>query len=110
MAKYYGKIGYEETVETAPSVWEEIMVEKSYSGDIYKNTRRLIAGDSVNSDVDVTMSISIIADPYAFNNFLSIRYAEYMGNKWKVTTATPEHPRIILTLGGLYNEQKQTET
>lgn len=103
MAKYYGKIGYNESVETTPGVWEEKITERSYYVDVVGNTRRLQSTDKVNDDVNVNNEISIVADPYAMNNFHSMRYVEFMGAKWKVSNVEVQYHRLILTLGGLYN-------
>lgn len=102
MAKYFGKIGYAETEETSPGVWREQIVEREYYGDLIRNTRRLQAADKVNDDINISNEISIVADPYAMSNFHSIRYAEFMGAKWKISSVEVSYPRLILTLGGLY--------
>lgn len=102
-AKYYGKIGYNESVETTPGVWEEKITERSYYGDLIKNSRRLQSTDKVNDDINISNEISIVADPYATNNFHSMRYAEFMGTKWKIINVEVQYPRLILSLGGLYN-------
>jgi len=103
LAKWFGKVGYAEMLETAPGVWTENIVEREYSGDTYRNTRRLQSSDKLNDDVTVGNEISFIADPYANENFHSVRYAEFMGIKWKVTNVDVQYPRLILTLGGVYN-------
>lgn len=103
MAKYYGKIGYAETVETNPGVWTEQITERSYYGDMIRNTRRLQSAEQVNDNINITNDLSIIADPYAINNFHTMRYAEFMGAKWKISNVEVQYPRLILTLGGLYN-------
>lgn len=103
MAKFYGKIGYGVTEETSPGVWEEFITEKSYYGEVIRNTRKLQSLDKVNDDVNISNEISIVADPFAYKNFHSIRYVEYMGAKWKVTTVDVQYPRLVLSLGGLYN-------
>lgn len=103
MAKYCGKIGYATTVETTPGVWSEQIVERKYYGDLTRNSRRLQSPDKVNDDVVITNQLSIVADPYAINNFHSMRYAEFMGAKWKVSDVEVQYPRLILTLGGVYN-------
>lgn len=103
MAKYYGKIGYAKTVETAPGVWTEEITERTYFGDLIRNTRRLQSSDKVNDDINIANELSIVADPYAMNNFHTMRYAEFMGARWKVSTVEVQYPRLILTLGGLYN-------
>lgn len=102
MAKWFGKIGYAETEETSPGVWKEQIVEREYYGDLIRNTRRLQTADKVNDDITVSNELSIVADPYAMSNFHSIRYAEFMGAKWKISSIEVSYPRLILTLGGLY--------
>lgn len=103
MAKFYGKIGYAEMSETSPGVHKEQITERNYYGDLIRNTRRLQSGDKVNDDVNVANEISIVADPFANENFHSMRYVEFMGAKWKITNVEVQYPRLILTIGGLYN-------
>lgn len=103
MAKYYGKIGYVETVETEPGLWEENVTVRPYYGDVIRNIRKLQT-NGVNDDVNISNQISIVADPYAVQNFHSIRYAELNGVKWKVTDVDVQYPRLTLSLGGVYNE------
>lgn len=103
MAKFYGVIGYAETTETSPGVWKELITERSYYGELVRNTRKLQTTDQLNDDVNVANEISIVADPFANENFYSMRYVEYMGAKWKVTSVEVKYPRLILTIGGLYN-------
>ena len=103
MAKFYGAIGYAKTVETMPGVWTEQITERDYYGDVIRNSRRLQSSDKVNDDISISNQISIVADPYAINNFHSMRYAEFMGAKWKVSDVEVQYPRLLLTLGGLYN-------
>lgn len=103
MAKWFGKIGYAETVETAPGVWVEQITVREYYGDLTRNTRRLQTADKVNDDLNINNELSIVSDPYAYNHFYAMRYAEFMGAKWKITNVEVQLPRLILSLGGLYN-------
>lgn len=103
MAKYYGKIGYAVTKETTTGIYEEVIIEYEYIGDVIRNTRRLVNAAKVNDDVTISNQISIIADPFATNNFHTMRYVTYLGTKWKVTEVEVQYPRLILTLGGVYN-------
>lgn len=104
MPKWCGKIGYGVTEETSPGVWTEEIVERQYYGDIIRNLRRLETSDQVNDNVSVSNEISIVSDPYAFENFHSIRWIEFMGSKWKVTSVEVQYPRLLLSLGGVYND------
>lgn len=106
MAKFYGVVGYSTTVETAPGVWEEVPVERSYFGDVLKNTRKWQNGENLNDNLEVSNMISIVADPFAYENFHAIRYVEWMGAKWKVPLVDVQRPRLILTIGGVYNGDK----
>ncbi len=105
MGKYYGKVGFGITEKTAPGVWEVQIIEREVYGDFYKNTSRNEKGEGLNDNINVAIQVSFIADPYAFQNFHLIKYATYMGTKWKVATVTTEFPRLILSLGGVYNEE-----
>lgn len=105
MPKYFGKVGFAESVETAPGIWEDRIVERSFYGDVVRDLRRLQNHTKLNDDVTITNSFSIIADKYAYANFHKIRYLEYMGTKWKVESvdaSTP--PRLTLDVGAVYNE------
>lgn len=103
MSKYFGEIGFGVTEETRPGVHEPRIVSKEYYGDIVRNSRRLEGGSKVNDDLNINMTLSIVADPFAFNNFHQLKYAEYMGAKWKATSVEPQFPRLVITLGGVYN-------
>ena len=103
MAKWFGKIGYAVTSETRPGIWEEVIVERNYYGDMTRNSRRLQAASQVNDDININNELRIISDPYAMNSFHAMRYAEFMGTKWKITNVEVQYPRLILSLGGLYN-------
>lgn len=106
MARFYGRIGYAEFVETTPGVHEEHITERSYYGDVNRNTRRLESSGHLNDDICVSNEISIVADPYANQNFHMIRYAEFQGIRWKITNVEVRYPRLILTLGGVYNGEQ----
>ena len=104
MAKWYGIIGYAETVETVPGVWKEQITKRSYYyGDLTRNSRRLQTADKLNDDININNELSIVSDPYAMNNFHSMRYVEFMGTKWKISNVEVQFPRLVLTLGGEYN-------
>lgn len=101
--KYCGKIGFAVTAETKPGVWKEVITERQYFGDLTNTRRRLEGSSEVIDDVAISNELSIISDPYANQNFSSIRYAEFMGTKWKITNVSVQYPRLILTFGGIYN-------
>ena len=107
MAKYSGKIGFVKYVEDEYSVYSEEITEKPYTGEVLQNFRRNeIPSDQMNDDLKINNEISIIANSFAIENFSYMRYATYLGTKWQITSAKLESPRIILTLGGVYNGPK----
>lgn len=101
--KWCGVIGFGEQIETSPGVWTEKIVERRYYGDLTKDTRSLQSQDNVNDNINILNKISVVADPYANENMYSIRYANIKGIKWKVSNIEVSYPRLLLTLGGLYN-------
>lgn len=105
MAKFYGPIGYATPVETEPGVWTDEITERTYAGDLTRNTSRWSTNpNSTNDDLNISNLISIIADPFAYQNFHSMKYVEFMGAKWKITNVdASQYPRLILTVGGVYN-------
>lgn len=103
MNRWYGNVGYIETVQVEPGAWEEQETVRSYYGDFIKKSSKFRVSGNVNDDRDVTVELSIVADPYSDQHFSSIRYVEFGGVKWKVNTVEPKRPRLILSLGGVYN-------
>lgn len=103
MAKYYGKIGFAESVESAPGVHVEKIVERNYYGELVRNSRRLQSENQLNDNINISNEISIVADPYADKNFHMMRYIEFMGTKWKISNVEVQPPRLILTVGGVWN-------
>ncbi len=108
MAKYFGKIGFATLTEIKPGVWKEIITEREYYGDVIRNTRRLQNANQLNDDINISNEISIVADPFARENFHSMRWVEYMDAKWKVSSVDVQYPRLVLTVGGIYNGKNQS--
>ena len=104
MAKFSGNIGYAVRVETSPGVWKDKIIVKKRTGDFVRNTSSTtINTGGVNDDIRIDNVISIIADPFAKENFHNIKYVEYAGAKWKINKVEILPPRLLLTTGGLYN-------
>lgn len=101
--RYYGMIGFGIQQETTQDVWEDALVERPYQGDVTSNRWKKDSGDSVNDDLNITNQISIVADSYALRYLQNMRYVTWMGSKWKIHSVEINHPRIILTLGGIWN-------
>lgn len=103
MSRWYGKIGFSVQEETSPGIWNEVITEKYYYGDIMNRSRRWQQSQDLIDDITITNEISITTDPYIIENLTYIKYVEVMGIKWKVSNITINAPRLILTLGGIYN-------
>lgn len=110
MAKFRGIVGYIETQETKPGVFEEVSTKRVYTGDILRKSRRVEVSEQLNDNVNISNQISIIADEYAYKHFSSIRFVQYMGTFWKVTDIEVNHPRLTLSIGGIYNEGETEST
>ena len=71
--KFYGVIGYVETVETEPGIWEEKNTERAYYGDLIRNFGKHEPSGNVNDNINIANEVSMAS------------------------------PRLILTIGGVYN-------
>lgn len=104
MSKFSGKIGYADTFEKRPGVWVDGIIEKHHYGDILRNTNRWSeTTDQTNDDLNINNQISLVADPYATQNFHKMKYVEFMGALWKITNVEVAYPRLLITMGGVYN-------
>lgn len=106
MAKFFGEVGYGETKEVRPGIYEDVVTERKYYGDILRNVRKLQETENLHDDIRVQNSVSIMADAYAHQNFFAIEYVKWAGTYWVVTHVEVQAPRLILRLGGVYNGPK----
>ena len=103
MAKYYGNLGFIVENETSPGVWEAQEILRPYTGDVLRFTSRVSTPDKVNDDIQMSNQLSIVMDAFAYNHFYTLRFVEWCGARWKVNSVEIQHPRLLLTLGGVYN-------
>ena len=106
MAKFHGIVGFVYYEETKPGVIKEVVNEREYAGDIKRKSNRFVSGQQINDNLAINNQIEIIADPYINQHLPSIKYVEWNGTKWKVTSVEDQFPRLVLTLGEVYNGQQ----
>lgn len=105
MGRFYGAIGYAIQEETSPGVWQEKITTRNYSGEVIRNVSKMQGTETLNDNLNVDNRISIVADPFAYKNFSTMRYITWLGALWKINSVEVQRPRLILTIGGVYNEQ-----
>lgn len=104
MARFSGKVGYAVSVQTAPGVYTDDIVEKQHFGDVIQTSIKFVkSNQGANDNITMSNTISIVADAFAINNCHRIKYVWYLGIKWKVTNIVHEYPRLKLILGDEYN-------
>lgn len=103
MGVYCGKIGYAERKEVALDVWKDVITEREYKGEVIKLASNTRSGENLNDEININNRISIVADAYAYQKYLEMRYIWYLGTKWKITSVEVARPRLILSIGGVYN-------
>lgn len=105
MAKFYGPIGFVCSEETEPGsgIWEDVVEERNYRGDVTKVYNRWEKSDKLNDNISISNNISIVADPYVSSNLYKIRYVKWLGGYWEITGIDVQPPRLVLTIGGVYN-------
>ena len=103
MARYCGMVGFSSTQETTPGVWEEVITERKYYGDISKDFRKNNSSDKVVKDISLGNLFSIVCDPFAFENLSFIKYIKYLGIAWTVESVEVQYPRLLISVGGRWN-------
>ena len=105
MARFYGEVGYGDSVEdpAGSGIFVDVITERSYFGDVFRDSRRLEKGEGLNDDITLGSSISIVCDEYATMHYRKIKYVNYDGELWTVTSVEVRSPRLVLTIGSVYN-------
>lgn len=103
MPRCSGVIGYALAEETQPGVWTEDVIEKKYYGDIVRDNRKVIDQGVINGSFNINNNISVISNKFMLDNMAFMRYISFANSKWKINSVDIKPPRIIITLGGLYN-------
>lgn len=104
MGKFHGNIGFAEQYEARPGVWANRVVERGYFGDVVSlSFSSQNSSDTTNDDIRLNNRIEIVSDTYAIENFQFMKYVTYMGVKWKITNVEVRYPRLVLSIGGVYN-------
>ena len=108
MEKFYGMIGFstdskEGYGENSGIVMEIPIIERPYYGDITELSHKYVQGETITDNLRIDIQISIVADDYAEMHMMDMKYVPYHGMLLKVNKVIPKRPRLILTVGGLYN-------
>lgn len=90
-------------MEIRPGVVKPGIVERTYYGEILRDTNRWQGGQKQNDDFTINNKFSILSDPYAHEHWPAIKYIIYNGTKWKVNSVEVTYPRLVLEVGGVYN-------
>jgi len=106
MARFSGNIGFGADQVVSPGVHDEVITTRFYKGTVERDSRTFRADAEVVGEVSVSHSISIIADEYAIAHLQDVRFVEWDGGFWVVTSRELSRPRLILGLGGVYNGPK----
>lgn len=109
MTKFTGLVGYVTQEETAPGVWSPVESPKMMRGDIIRqsstngNGERVRDTGKVNDDISLNHRVSLLGDAYAFDKYYNIKWIMIDNLKWEVSSVEIQRPRIIVSLGGLWN-------
>jgi hypothetical protein len=102
MAKYHGNIGFAVQVETRPGIWEDVIEDRPYKGDVLSNVRRWDPSENINDDFTISNRFSVISDAFLYSHIPAMRYIEYMGTKFKISSVNIDRPRVEISVGGVY--------
>lgn len=103
MAKFSGLVGYITQSEISPGVWSSVENSIMMKGDVIRQSSNTQNDDKVNSDITLSHRVSLIGDAYSFGNYYNIKWVDIRGAKWEVESVEIQRPRLIVTLGGIWN-------
>ena len=105
MAQYSGMLGYVMPAkEDPPGIWKpSAVVEKLGRGDLIGQTINNEDVGGLSDGITINNQLSIIMDPFVNKNLESLKYVILYGTRWEIKSMTINRPRVILTLGGVYN-------
>lgn len=108
MSRFYGPIGFVVQIEDPEDsgIWIEQPIERNYRGEVRRNYKKWDNGDQLNKNLNVNNTISIVADPYASSHLMAIRYIKWLDGYWEITSVEVNFPRLVLSIGGVYNGPK----
>lgn len=106
--KWFGQIAFAVQDETSPGVTEDLLIIRSYYGDVIK-VNKSDENNQITLNFKVRNRISVLADPFAMNTFHSIAYITFMGAKWRVSGVEVQYPRLLIDLGDVYKEEAEEE-
>lgn len=106
--KFYGVIGFAYKKEVRPGIFSMVSEEHEAYGDVLSNVRRWETDNDINDDLVVSNQISVVASRFFCEHLGAMRYVRWNGTAWKIKSANLVRPRVILTLGGVYNEAKKS--
>jgi hypothetical protein len=105
--RFSGAVGFASREETSPGVWQEVITERTYYGDVVRDARRMVAPSQtppvLNVGLELGNSFSIVGDADAYANFMNMRYVRWEGNVWQITDVEVQRPRLILSIGGQWD-------
>lgn len=104
--KFSGLVGYCYSVEGTgdrEGIWEDVVDERHYFGDVLQFNPRWDAGKDVLDDKRLMNKISIVADAFMWHHVDGLKYVHLHGANWEISAVEVLRPRLILTLGGVYH-------
>lgn len=104
--RFYGKIGFAITSEDpeGSGIYVPTITERNYKGTVISYSKRNENSQEVNDNINLSNKISVIMDPFIKQNLQSIAYVEFLGTLWKVKSVDIQYPRLVLSIGDVYNQ------
>jgi hypothetical protein len=101
--RYAGKFGFATKSEVRPGVWEDVITEREYLGDVIQRTERQEDESSVLPTAHVTTSFSVLSDGVLKERYSDLRYVTHRGVRWSVNSVIHKWPRLEIYIGEEYN-------
>lgn len=106
--RFAGLVGYIETEETSPGIHLPVETTRKMRGDVLSaKTQNSQDGrtteTSLYKDIRLSHRFSLVGDAYSFKNYMYLKWIIVEGHKWEVSSVEIQSPRLLISIGGLYN-------
>lgn len=109
--RYSGRIGFKVTAPREPgsTIYVPTVIWKKYKGEVPRMLSKWTPSESgINDNIDISHTISIVADPFLSHNYRSIFAVEFADDFWDVKSIEIVPPRLRITIGGVYTGDEPT--
>lgn len=96
-------LGFAESKQVRPGIWDDEITEVPKLAEVRQRTETFQVEGNVIPEYKTTTSVSVLSQGPVKPDYSNLRYVLYAGERWIVTSAVHEPPRMTLFIGEVYS-------